>query len=314
MNLARRVEPWLGTFVHVEACAADAPGAAAALATAFAAIAAVHRAMSFHAADSDLTRLNTTAHLAPVRVSAHTLRVIRHALAVAAASDGLFDPTIAAQLVACGLLPAPGGSVPDSRATWRDIVVADEESIAFRRPLWLDLGGIAKGYAVDQAIDALVGAGATRGCVNAGGDLRVFGMDAAPLALALRDPRAPQHKLALGHLAHGAVASSGDYFCRPAAHELSPGQAPSDIFTYSPIVSRALGLRPAGRSSVTVVAAECWIADALTKLVSLLGSAAGPLLASFDAHAAILDGDGCLRAMPGFRERLNPMPAHEIHA
>ncbi|HNA31358.1 MAG TPA: FAD:protein FMN transferase, partial [Thiobacillaceae bacterium] len=225
-------------------------------------------------------------------VSPHTWQVILHAQTVAAASNGVFDPTVAPALVASGALPAPTGPRPDPEATWADIALLDEQRVAFRRPLWLDLGGIAKGYAVDRAVQELGQYGATRGLVNAGGDLRVFGRDETRVPIAVRHPAQPTHTLTLGSLAQGAVASSGDYFAATAQAQISP------------IVAPGQGVRPANGSAVVVVASECWCADALTKVVSLMDAASTPVLRTFNATAARLDTHGTLRAMPGFMERL----------
>ena len=289
---ARRAQAWLGTYVVMEATAAEQRVADAAVAAAFDAVADVHRLMSFHAQDSDLANLHADAWRQPVTVSPHTWQVILHAQTVAAASDGVFDPTVAPALVASGALPAPTGPRPDPTATWADVELLDGQQIAFRRPLWLDLGGIAKGYAVDRAVHILREYGADSGLVNAGGDLRVFGRHHTRVPVAVRHPAQPSQTLPLGSLAQGAVAGSGDYFAAMPAEQASP------------IVAPGRGLRPAGRTAVVVVADECWCADALTKVVSLMESASSPVLRMFNATAALLDAHGTLRAMPGFMERL----------
>ena len=76
----------------------------------------------------------------------------------------------------------------------------------FRRPLWIDLGGIAKGYAVDCAVAQLWAQGASRGCVNAGGDLRVLGSE--PTRIYLRTESVADGALPVVELADGSLASS----------------------------------------------------------------------------------------------------------
>src|SRR5690606_6452766 len=105
-----------------------------------------------------------------------TFAVLRGAKEVSERSDGLFDITAGARLVTWGFLPAPvGAPVPDDTASWRDIVLEDENRVRFQKPLWIDLGGIAKGYAVDRALAAMGLGKDIQVCVNAGGDLRVSG-------------------------------------------------------------------------------------------------------------------------------------------
>ena len=83
---------------------------------------------------------------------------------------------MAPALVARGHLPRPAKAPePDGAASWRDIRLLPENRIRFRRPLWIDLGGIAKGHAVDRAVEEALRFAPFQVSVNAGGDLRVAG-------------------------------------------------------------------------------------------------------------------------------------------
>ena len=286
----RRMRPWLGTYVSIEACAADATRAALAVDNAFAEIATLHAAMSFHSASSELACLHREAHLRPTRIGWHTWAVLAQALQLARLSEGVFDPTIAPQLVRHKALPRPDGPAPDEAGSWRDIELLDEQQVHFRRPLWLDLGGIAKGYAVDCAVAVLQRCGVRHGSVNAGGDLRAFGDTPEGLPLAVRHPDDPVRQISLGMLRNRAAATSGEFFL---GREGDPG-------TLSPIVDPARGMRPALARSVTVIATSCAVADGLTKIVSLLGPAAQTLLEHFGATAAIIEPPDQLHAAEGF--------------
>ena len=147
-------------------------------------------------------------------------------------------------------------------------------------PIALDLGGIAKGYAVDRAVDALRVAGARAGLVNAGGDLRVFGSDEW-MPVRLRHPAAPAHTLTLFDVRDAAAATSADYFRDARGGLVEP---------------RAQSLR-SYPCSVTVVAPTCALADALTKVVALRPADCATLLARHGAHAFTLDTQGS-RARP----------------
>jgi thiamine biosynthesis lipoprotein len=273
--VGQRAQPWLGTLVSIRV-GAESPGLAAeAMDAAFAEIGEIHRRMSFHDPDSELSFLNTTAHRAPQAVSAHLRRVLSASLALARAAGGAFDPTIGGTLVEWRQLPAPAGGVPAPDACWRDVSLEGGGRVRFRRPLWLDLGGIAKGYAVDRAIDCLRRRGVASAVVNAGGDLRSFG---APHKVWVRDPADPRRGIPLLEVDNAAVATSAGYFNDPSSH--------------SAIVRPGTGMSLGRDSSVTVCAHRAIWADGLTKVVlaNLDGSVA--LLRRLGASAVLLDRHG----------------------
>nr|WP_276597444.1 FAD:protein FMN transferase [Pelomonas aquatica] len=179
----------LGTLVDIEV-QAPADVAEPALALAFRRVAEVHAAMSFHDAASDLRRVARAAAGTVLRVAPDTHAVLALALRLEAGSDGAFNPCCAAALVERGLLPRPDDALPGTATSLAEgIELLDDAQLRLRRPVWIDLGGIAKGHAVDAAVQALRDAGVAAGVVNAGGDLRTFGPQ--PLTVQLRDPRRP---------------------------------------------------------------------------------------------------------------------------
>ncbi len=271
----------LGTFVELGVIG---PGPAA-IEAAYAAIAQVQRSMSYHDPESELSRLNRLAARRPVRVSADLARVVRTALALATESDGAFDPTIAPTLAGWGLLPRLAGRSGKERcATWRDVELARGGHVRFHRPLHLDLGGIAKGFAVDRAVDALREAGALAGIVNAGGDLRVFGGD--PWPVLIRDPRRPGDHAAELAVRDAAIATSAHYFSRKRWR----GRWVSAL-----VDGRDRRERGGDRRSVTVHAPTAMIADALTKVVFALGCEAEGILHRHAAMALVLDQGTAVR-------------------
>jgi FAD:protein FMN transferase len=250
--MIRRARPLLGTIVAV-----TSDGSEEGVRRAFAAVARVHALMSFHRAGSDVARINRAPAGAAVPVNPWTYRVLRHALEIAARSRGAFDIT-----------------VPGSRARQGDVELLSGCRVRLRQPGRIDLGGIAKGFAVDRAVAALRRSGAARGCVNAGGDLRRFGPWGDPVRVRL--PGEPDRSICLPSVRHEAVATSGSYF----------GATVSDR-------RAARRLRITG--SLTVCAASCMTADALTKALALLGPSAA-LLRHFRAQAFALDRQGRLYA------------------
>ena len=256
----RRARPLLGTLVEIAARGSERERLARAIDAAFTSVSQVHRLMSFHARDSDVSRLNRQAWRTALRVHPWTYAVLEEAQRVAQASDGLFDVSVARVLVARRLLPAPRGvRVPDRRACYRDIRLLPGFRVRFDRPLLIDLGGIAKGFAVDRAVQGLRSAGVESALVNAGGDLRCFG--AVAQRVHVRDPRAPSRLLPLADLTNGAIATSAAYFTRQR-------RAGRDMCAQ--VDPRGRGGVPAG--SVSVAARHCMTADAWTKVL-LLGGA-----------------------------------------
>src|ERR1700761_5617211 len=171
-----RMKPLLGTYVSLRVEGLDADTAHAACDAAFAVVSDIHAAMSFQDERSDVSRLNRRAAAAPVKVSAHTAHVLRRSLQIAAAFEDLFDPSVPPLVVWRGMLPVPRGAPPPSLgASWRDITLTAGGAVRFSQPLWISLCGIAKGYAVDCAVDVLLRFAPTHISVNAGGDMRIAG-------------------------------------------------------------------------------------------------------------------------------------------
>ena len=272
----RRARPLLGTFVEIAAGGIAAQRLPRAIDRAFAAIERVQRLMSFHEKTSELARLNREACKHPVPVHAETYEVLRAATRIASATRGLFDCTIAPFLMGWGYLPSRGAGACHGSGTWKDIQLLPKRRVRFTQPLCLDLGGIAKGFAVDQAIAVLQAEGVPHGCVNAGGDLRVFGKRAHPVYV--RAPADPGRLLPLGCVRDMAVATSAAYFSTRQRRNRS----------VSPLVHPILREPFLGRWSVSVLAPSCMMADALTKAVMFSASCPAAILGQFQATAVIL--------------------------
>lgn len=279
-NVLQSARPLLGTLVSIRI---ESPGidCERAMRSAFAAVEAVHWAMSFHERGSELDRLNRDAWHTPQPVGRDTWRVLRASLALARASGGRFDPSIAGRLVRDGFLPADDGLRWEPDADWRDIVLGPGRTVCFRKRLLLDFGGIAKGHAVDAAVRALRAAGVRSATVNAGGDLRVFGD--REQVFRVREPGDPTRSRPLLRLREGAVATSAGYFSE------RDGRTP----LLDPHRDRSLGQGV----SVSVCAPRAIWADALTKLVLIDDTVTAPLLHRLGASAVILHADGRCRRL-----------------
>lgn len=253
--MLKRLRPLLGTFVEVGVHTPDRSTGEAALAAAFEVIDQVHQRLSFQSPHSELTRLNRSAG-EPVALHRSSLRLLRLALRMMRASGGLFNITVAGALVHAGRLPDHGGPValPWGQA---DDVCLGHEHARLRRPVRLTLDGVAKGYAVDLALQALCQHGLHTGYVNAGGDLRVMG----ELVLPVHRRSADRGLEPLGGLHQAAMASSWVQ---------SPADEPDPDFPACLVSSQG---RPPAQGVLTVMARTAWRADALTKVAALTPAA-----------------------------------------
>ena len=277
-NRVRRARPALGTFVEITARGDSEAKLHGAIDRAFNAIARVEREMSFHQSDSDVSRINREAFERKVTVDPSTWRVLHAAQKLSRETEGIFDITVARRLMQWNYLPRRYVNV--SEGNWRDIILDKNCTVRFRRRVIVDLGGIAKGFAVDRAVKALKSAGVPSGVVNAGGDLRVFGLKSERVHL--RHPAEPMQSAGAITLRERALATSGIYFAQKRR-----GNA---------VISSLLDGRTRRCSrklvSVSVAAPVCVTADALTKIVFVLGEKSVPLLAQYHADALLLERDG----------------------
>jgi FAD:protein FMN transferase len=270
----RRCRPLLGTFVEIRASGSGETELHKVVEAAFAAVERIQGLMSAHDPDSELSRLNRESAHRPVTVSGETFSVLRRAHALASESGGAFDYTIAPALARWGMLPA--NLSRDNPGGWRDVRLLRQRKVRFLRPLALDLGGIAKGFAVDKALEVLRVGGVRTALVSAGGDLRVFGPQR--FTVHLRHPGRPQSFVRTIELSGSALATSSPCFTERRWR----GQRVSQLV--DPLRRTAI----TGGVSVSVRAGQCWLADALTKVVLNAAPAlAEQLLARHKAEAFV---------------------------
>jgi FAD:protein FMN transferase len=267
--MRRRARPLLGTLVELRARDVGVTAFDVAADAAFEAIAQVHALMSFHEAASDVRRIARTRAGERLTVHPHTAAVLTRAQRWARLSDGAFDAGCAPRAVQQGWLPAPDDGAPPGTLPFEDALEVAGNEVQVHAPVWLDFGGIAKGYAVDLAVARLRRAGVHTGAVNAGGDLRVFGtleetvLVRSPFDASELWPVAALRDSACATSASGAVAARGERAGSAAAPR-----------------------------SVTVLAPTACAADALTKIVWQQGERAGALLRRARARALVVHADG----------------------
>jgi thiamine biosynthesis lipoprotein len=244
----------MGTWVTIETAAPTEPLAVAGIEAAYRAIADVEHQMHPHRAGSDLAEINSAAPQTRIPIADSTWRVLELAQRVYALSDGAFDPC----------LPSHPGRLSDLALSSPGM---KSRSALCRLPLALDLGGIAKGYAIDRAIEALRAAGCVSGLVNAGGDLRVYEQSEGVLLRRTDGACAP---LTLTHAALAVTDLDVDARQRPAEHQ--------------GYYRRSAPACPRSRYAA-VVAVSAAVADALTKCVLFADARrAGRTLRALDAR------------------------------
>ena len=263
-RFVERAELVMGTVARI---AGDDPALGSlAFEAAFAALRDVDAGMSLYRADSELVRVNARAagHAEPVGSELFTL--LARARQLSEETDGAFDVTVLPLLRlwgAYGGLSYLGAGRVGAVGFAGLQLDPSAHTVSFRRPgMGLDLGGIAKGFALDRARAALVAAGVRRARLDLGGTLVLLGDD-GDWRVAVRDPRAPETALGVLVLSPDTAVSTSANYARDFARE--GWRAPSHI--YDPRSGRPVR---AGRA-VTVWAADATTADALSTALLVLG-------------------------------------------
>lgn len=234
----------------------------------------VDRDMSRYRKDSELSALNRQAAEHPVPVSAGLFRVLKRAEDVAVLSGGAFDISFGSVGYLYDFREHQQPSEEDIQArlshiNYQDIVLDEAEHTVWYRQkgLLVDLGGIAKGYAVDLGIEQLMRAGVRHARLSAGGDLRLLGdKRGRPWLVGIRDPRSEKRNAVVLPLENLAISTSGDYerfFINGQGervhHILSPGT----------------GKSVRGVQSVTIIGEDALTTDGLSTAVFVLGPEKG---------------------------------------
>jgi thiamine biosynthesis lipoprotein len=233
----------------------------------------IDRLMSHYKPDSPLSRLNRTAARKPVKVEPELFDFIVECLRYSAASEGAFDITVGALMKAWGFfagdgrLPATDELAAARRAVGHQhvIVNAQEQTVYFDRAgVELDLGGIAKGYAVDRAAAILKQRGIASALISAGGST-IYGMGAPPdqdgWEVGIQDPVEQEKIAATVRLKNRALSVSGSY---EKSFELAGVR-------YSHVMDPRSGRPVEGVLSVAVVSESGLAGDALDNVFYVQG-------------------------------------------
>ena len=222
-GVARRTLPVMGTIAELAVVHPDERVAQGAIDAAMAELSRVERTMTRFAASSDVGRANAAAARAPVAVGPETALVLSEALRWAGATDGAFDPAIGGAVELWDVThrhePPPESRVERlaSRALFRRVEIGEwrgSPMVRFHDPdVHVDLGAIAKGYAVDRAVMALRERGVAHALVDVGGDLYALGSAPTgdPWRIGIQDPDDERGIIGEVDVADAALATSGTY-------------------------------------------------------------------------------------------------------
>lgn len=294
-----REQAIMGTSVRVELWCDERDAGEAAIAAVMGEMHRIDRTMSPHKPDSELSRINREAAQREVPLSAEMYGLVERALQFSALSDGIFDISYASvgQLYDYreGIAPA-AAELERARAAigWRHLRLdAATRSLRFgREGMRIDLGGFAKGHAVDNSVALLRAHGIAHAYVAAGGDSRVLGdRRGRPWTIAIRDPRRADAVVALLPLEDVSISTSGDY----------ERYFERDGVRCHHLIDPRTGRSPDGVRSVTILADDGLTSEALSKTVFVLGVEAGLRLveARGDVDAVIVDAAGTLHYSSG---------------
>lgn len=290
----------MGTVVEIIATGDQIDTLNTAVDDAFREMERLEKLLSSHISESDVARLSRSS--TGDRVAAETAEILALGLEVARRSNGAFDMTLGRLKALWGFdlenpaLPAPDairaalvGSGPAALSLSGRQVYKEAEQVQ------IDLGGIAKGYAVDAAIKILKERGIDSAAINAGGDIYLLGQHGKrPWRIGIQHPRQPESVLTTVQLNDRAVVTSGDY----------ERFFEQDGLRYHHIFDPQTGMPARACQSVTVITDSVTLGDALATAIFVLGPEQGlKLLHSYpQAEALIVASDGSLHNSPGWAE------------
>ena len=296
----------MGTAIRVELWADDPAQGEAALRAVMAEMHRIDRAMSPHKADSELSIINRDAATRAVAISGEMVRLIRRAKEFSQLSGGAFDITYASvghlYDYRAQVRPSDAAIARARGAIGHQHLLLDEQAgtIRFARDgVRIDLGGFAKGHAVDKSVALLKDQGFEHGFVSAGGDSRVLGdRRGRPWTIAIRDPRRAGEVVAVLPLEDVSISTSGDY---ERFFEQNGKR-------FHHLIDPRTGESPEGVRSVTILAPDGLTSEALSKTVFMLGTQRGlELIATqADVDAVIVDAAGELHFSSGLLAGISP--------
>jgi thiamine biosynthesis lipoprotein len=289
----------MGTRVSVELWADDEARGRELVAAVMEDYRRIDRGMSTYKPDSEISLVNARAATEAVAISEELFTLLERSVALSVASHGAFDITYESvgYLYDFRARVRPTDQEIDERLAaidYRHIVLDREKStVRFTSPgVRINLGGIAKGYAVQHGAEYLRSRGVEHALLNAGGDTRVVGdRRGQPWIVGIRHPRQENEGITRLPLVDEAISTSGDY----------ERFFEEDGRRYHHIINPATGRPTEGVLTVTVIGPDGTLTDGLDTAIFVLGAEAGlELIESYpDYEAIIVDSAGKISYSPG---------------
>jgi len=299
----------MGTIVEITLIGENREKTEKAAHQAFQEIKRVEQLMSPKTITGDIFRVNQSAGKEWVEVSTETLNVIKESKEISRLSEGGFDITVG-PLIELWRRAREKGILPSEEdlkrildlVDYRNVLIDREGKIFLKRKgMSINLGGIAKGYAVDKAFEVLKVLEYKNVIVNAGGDLRSGGLKLDhPWSVGIQDPRIPQKIMATLSITEGAVATSGDY----EKFFIYRGKR------YHHILDPRNGSPAEECQSVTILYKKGMMADAMATAIFVLGPEKGYSLCQRieGMDCLMVDKEGKIILSPGLKGRISFVP------
>ena len=290
----------MGTRISLDLWHTDSAQAADCGRRVFAEMDRIDALMSSYLESSEVSKINASAAATAVEVSDELLHLIQRSIYFSQISEGAFDITYASVGYAYDYRKhqQPDDQTVAQKLTAIDYrhIDLDDHRIRFNNSaVRIDLGGIAKGYAVDQAIEILRDCGISQAMVSAGGDSRIIGdRGGRPWMIGIQHPRKEEDVAVRLPLSDIAISTSGDY----QRYFIENGKRIHHI------IDPDTGRSAEASWSASVIGADALTTDALSTTLFILGSVNGlALIEKIDGYdAIIIDRNGKVHYSSGFQE------------
>jgi FAD:protein FMN transferase len=276
-TLHKKVLRLMGNRFEISVMAKDAGYANICIEAAVEEVQRIEKLLTTFKDDSDTNRINAHAGISAVKVETEVLELIKRSLKISGITQGSFDITYGSIDKRLWNFDRDMKSLPDTATAkisvrlinYKNVIVDEKESTVFlkEKGMRIGFGGIGKGYAAEKAKNILQQMGIQSGIVNAAGDLTAWGFqeNGEPWTIGIADPDARHHPFSSLNITNMAIATSGSY----VKYVVIDGKK------YSHTIDPKTGLPVSGIKSVTIIAPNAELADALATPVMVMGITTG---------------------------------------
>ena len=297
----------MDTTVTISAVSGSGDKSEKAIDRAFSEIEKLDRLLNFFSDSSEVSEINRNAGLKAVVVSPETFAVLEKAVYASGKTNGAFDVTIGS---VTAMWDFHKRTKPEDKkikerlplVNYKNIILNKKSSSVYlkKKGMLIDLGGIAKGYAADKAVEALKREGIKSGLVSISGDIKAFGLkpDLKPWKIGIRNPRSENKEdeiMATIEMTDMAISTSGDY----ERYFIIEGKR------YHHILNPKTGYPVDECRSVSIIAKDGSVTDPFSTGIFILGAEKGiKLLEEMEIDGIIVDKNGKIHTTPNLRGKL----------